>query len=156
VFLRTTAGAALAPTAALPAGAGAVRDVALDPDEWRSAYVVDSSHVFRTTDAGATWTDITGNLADFGAGNFNTTAFVSGAPNGANKLLVVGTNAGVFVSYSASGFTRWDKLGAGLPNVLVLDLHYDVVDDVLLAGTLGRGAWTITNLKIITQATAAP
>jgi hypothetical protein len=37
-----------------------------------------------------------------------------------------------------------------------LDLHYDVVDDVLLAGTLGRGAWTITNLKIITQATAAP
>ncbi|MBO0861361.1 MAG: RTX toxin [Chloracidobacterium sp.] len=148
VFLRTTAGAALAPTSALP-GAGTVRDVALDPDDWKSAYVVDSSHVFRTTDAGATWTDITGNLAQFGAGDFNTNAFVGGA-NTANKLLLVGTNAGVFVSYSTSGFTHWDKLGAGLPNVVVKDLVYDVADDVLLAGTLGRGAWTITNLRNIT------
>jgi hypothetical protein len=54
------------------------------------------------------------------------------------------------VSYSTSGFTHWDKLGAGLPNVVVLDLAYDVADDVLLAGTLGRGAWTITNLRNIT------
>jgi hypothetical protein len=153
VFLRTTAGAALAPTTALPTGASDVRDVALDPDDWKSAYVVDSSHVFRTTDAGGSWTDITGNLAEFGAGDFNTNAFVAGA---ANKLLLVGTNAGVFVSYSASGFTHWDKLGAGLPNVLVLDLAYDVADDVLLAGTLGRGAWAITNLRNLTQPAAQP
>src|SRR5215510_691448 len=75
VFLRTTAGAALAQTAALPTGASTVRDVVLDPDDWRSAYVVDSNQVFRTTDAGATWTDITGNLAEFGAGIFSTTEF---------------------------------------------------------------------------------
>ncbi|MBO0725324.1 MAG: DUF11 domain-containing protein, partial [Blastocatellia bacterium] len=151
VFLRTTAGAALAPTTALPAGAGAVRDIALDPDDWRSAYVVDNNQVFRTTDAGATWTDITGNLAELGVGDFNTTEFIAGAPK---DLLLVGANAGVFVSYSASGFTRWDKLGTGLPNAPVMDLHYDVADDVLLAGTLGRGAWTITNLRDLTRLTA--
>src|SRR5262249_49370711 len=78
VFLRTTAGAALAPTAALPAGAGTIRDVVLDPDDWRSAYVIDNNQVFRTTDAGASWTDITGNLAEFGAGVFNTTEFIAG------------------------------------------------------------------------------
>jgi hypothetical protein len=147
VFLRTTAGAALAPTAALPTGAGTVRDVVLDQDDWRSAYAIDSNQVFRTTDAGATWTDITGNLAELGAGNFNTNAFVAGA----TKALLVGTNAGVFVSLSSSGFTSWNKLGTGLPNVPVWDLVYDVRDDVLVAGTLGRGAWTITNLRALTR-----
>jgi len=41
-------------------------------------------------------------------------------------------------------------LGIGLPNVPVRDLAYDVADDLLLAGTLGRGAWTITNLRNLT------
>lgn len=148
VFLRTTAGAALTQTAALPAGAGTLVDVVFDPDDSRSAYVIDSNQVFRTTDAGATWTDITGNLAEFGAGDFNTNAFVAGAPR---KLLLVGTDAGVFVSFSSSGFTSWNRLGTGLPNAPVADLVYDVADDVLVAGTLGRGAWTITNLKNLTQ-----
>jgi len=152
VFLRTTAGAALAPTAALPAGAGTVRDVVLDPDDWRSAYVIDSNQVFRTTDAGATWTEITGNLVELGAGTFNTNAFVAGA----TKALLVGANAGVFVSFSSSGFTSWNKLGTGLPNVPVWDLAYDVRDDILVAGTLGRGAWTITNLKNLTRPPATP
>jgi len=107
--------------------------------------------VFRTTDAGASWTDITGNLPQLGAGDFQTTEFVAGAPK---DLLLVGTNAGVFVSFSTSGFTSWEKLGTGLPNAVVWDLDYDVADDVLLAGTLGRGAWTISNLRQLTLLTA--
>jgi uncharacterized repeat protein (TIGR01451 family) len=151
VFLRVTAGADLAPTAPLPAGAGAVRDVVLDPDDWRSAYVIDSNQVFRTTDAGATWTDITGNLVELGAGDFRTNEFIAGSPK---DLLVVGTNAGVFVSFSNSGFTSWNKLGTGLPTAPAWDLHYDTTDDVLVVGTLGRGAWTITNLRDLTRLTA--
>jgi hypothetical protein len=156
VFLRTTVGAALAPTAALPAGGGTVRDVVLDTDDWRIAFAIDSNQVFRTTDAGASWTDITGNLMQRGAGDFNTTEFVAGAAPNDNDLLLVGTNAGVFVSFSSSGFTIWNKLGTGLPNALVADLDYNVADDVLLAGTLGRGAWTITNLRGLTRLTAQP
>jgi hypothetical protein len=153
VFVRTTAGAPLALTAPLPAGAAIVRDVVMDPDDWRSAYVVDSNRVFRTTNAGASWTDITGNLMQLGAGGFRTAVFVAG---GATDMLVVGTNMGVFVSFSSSGFTNWNKLGTGLPNALVADLDYDAVDDVLLAGTLGRGAWTITNLRGLTPPRAEP
>ena len=152
VFVRTTAGAPLSPAAALPAGADPVRDVVMDPDDWRSAYVVDSNQVFRTTNAGASWTDITGNLAGLGAGGFRTAVFVAGA----TKVLLVGTNAGVFVSFSSSGFTSWNRLGTGLPNVPVWDLAYDVRDDVLVAGTLGRGAWTITNLRDLTRLPATP
>jgi uncharacterized repeat protein (TIGR01451 family) len=151
VFVRTTAGANLTPTAALPAGGGTVRDVVLDPDDWRSAYVIDSNQVFRTTDAGASWTDITGNLAELGAGDFRTNEFIAGIDK---DLLLLGTNAGVFLSFSSSGFTSWNKLGTGLPNAPVWDLHYDVADDVLLAGTLGRGAWTIVNLRDLTRLTA--
>ena len=156
VFLRTTGGGDLAPTAALPAGAGTIRDVALDMDDSGSAFAIDSNQVFRTTNAGASWTDITGNLMQLGAGDFNTTEFVAGATTNDNDLLLVGTNMGVFVSFSSSGFTIWNKLGTGLPNALVADLDYNAADDVLLAGTLGRGAWTITGLRGLTRPTAQP
>ncbi len=148
VFLRTTAGGALEPTAKLPAGGFELRDVVMDPDDWRSAYVVVDNQVFRTTDAGASWTDITGNLRALGARDFFTTVFVAGD---SRDLLLVGTNAGVYVSFSDSGFNSWNKLGTGLPNAQVWDLDYDVSDDVLVAGTLGRGAWTITNLRDLTR-----
>jgi hypothetical protein len=37
----------------------------------------------------------------------------------------------------------WGELGIGLPNAPVWDLEYDATDGVLLAATLGRGAWTL-------------
>ncbi|MCA1705264.1 MAG: RTX toxin, partial [Actinobacteria bacterium] len=39
VLVRTTAGGALVAAAALPAGAGTIRDIVLDPDNWMTAYV---------------------------------------------------------------------------------------------------------------------
>jgi len=151
VFLRTTAGADLEPTAALlPPDAidvTDVRDIALDPRDWRIAYVVDSNHVFRTTNAGESWTDISGNLWKFDAFEHRSVAFVAGT---SDDLLLVSARTGVFVSFGSSGFTSWNKLGAGLPNAPVWDLDYDAADDVLLAGTLGRGAWTIVGLRSLT------
>src|SRR5262249_20742315 len=41
----------------------------------------------------------------------------------------------------------WSEYGRGLPNVLVSDIEYDPKSDTLAAGTLGRGAWTISNVK---------
>lgn len=37
------------------------------------------------------------------------------------------------------------QMSTQLPHGLVTDLHYDTTDDVLLAGLLGRGAWTLTH-----------
>src|SRR5439155_2908075 len=43
-------------------------------------------------------------------------------------------------------FECWLQLGRGMPNAPVFDLDYDASDDVLAAGTLGRGAWTLAGV----------
>jgi hypothetical protein len=44
----------------------------------------------------------------------------------------------------------WYELGANtLPNAPVYDMVYDSVDDLLVVGTLGRGAWTYDALSAI-------
>jgi hypothetical protein len=35
----------------------------------------------------------------------------------------------------------WTSLGPGLPNTLIYELDDDPNDDVMVAGTMGRGAW---------------
>src|SRR5205823_5911097 len=37
------------------------------------------------------------------------------------------------------------EYGQGMPNTVTRDLRYDAVTDTLLAGTFGRGAWTVPN-----------
>jgi hypothetical protein len=55
--------------------------------------------------------------------------------------VVVGTNAGVFAA--ADPPSTWTLLGSGLPTVPVPRLRYSPASRVLLAATLGRGAWTL-------------
>ena len=62
--------------------------------------------------------------------------------------LVVGTSRGVYLSFEDS-FGSWFELGTNLPNAPVWDLDYDATDDVLVAGTLGRGAWTLTGVSLV-------
>ena len=37
----------------------------------------------------------------------------------------------------------WNKLGTKVPNVQINDMDYNAADDILVIGTLGRGAWSI-------------
>jgi hypothetical protein len=118
-----------------------------------------------TTNGGtvaAIWQNITGNLSAVAnvGGNINLQALEvydptpgGGAPGDAIPL--VGGLGGVYqLIRFQSGQSAWSRYGgqlngAGFPNVLVDDLHYIPVPqnpqnsgDILLAGTLGRGAWT--------------
>ena len=114
---------------------GSIKAIILDPDEWKTVYAVESGIVYKSTDTGVSWTDITGNLA--GSRLYSAT-FIPGSPD----LLVVGGANGVFqLDLSSGGPFVWSAIGTGLPTVPVWDLDYDVADDVLVAGTLGRGAW---------------
>lgn len=140
VFRRTTPGSVLQ-FAGVPTTRGIVRDVVIDPENWNRVYVITDFEVFVSTDAGTTWSDITGDLTGvqiLRSGEFVTSAGEDG--------LVVGTNIGVFLSLRTALGT-WNEIGTNLPNVPVWDLDYDATDDVLLAGTLGRGAWTIPNVS---------
>ena len=142
VLLRTTAGGTLTETATQFPGS-TVSDLVLDSvaADDQSVFVADDNSVFITTDAGGGWTDITGNLAALGALAFETLVFVPGTVGNA---IVLGTQTGVYFATSAN-FMSWSELGTGLPNAIVHDLVYDAADNVLAAGTLGRGAWTLSN-----------
>ncbi|MEO1084372.1 MAG: RTX toxin, partial [Acidobacteriota bacterium] len=125
---------------ALPAPGGTINDLSIDPDTPTRVFASDSNQVFASTDSGDSWSDITGNLlTDFDPGTLRTLAFIPGL----DDALVVGTNRGVFIAFDSSGFTFWDRLGSGLPNALVFELDYDIADDVLIAGMVGRGAFKL-------------
>lgn len=142
VLFRTAVGGALTETARQFPGS-TVSDLVLDSAAAndQSVFVSDDNSVYFTTNAGGDWTDITGNLADLGALAFTTLVFVPGT---AGNAIVLGTQTGVYFATSAN-YQSWSELGTGLPNAIVFDLVYDAADNVLAAGTLGRGAWTLGN-----------
>jgi hypothetical protein len=88
-------------------------------------------HLFKTTDGGATWTDVSGNLPDIPADDLVITD--SGA-------LVLATDLGVVIS-TDDGAT-WMRLGGNHPYATVMDLHRGP-DDNLYSATHGRGIWRI-------------
>jgi len=120
----------------------AVINLAGDPSNPATAGVIDTVTVFLTRDAGSTWANITGNLQTLGPGQLRAIAFVS---NSSGEAIVVGANNGVFVSLASSGYALWDRLGSGFPNAQVYHLDYNSMDDILIAGTLGRGAWALNH-----------
>lgn len=125
-------------------GTLAIADIALDPDQANSVFVADDAKVYSSTDSGSSWHDITGNLAALGAGRLRTVVFVE-TPFGDG--LVVGSQTGAWISSRATGFSLWYPLGKGLPTVPVFDLDYDSGADRLIAGTMGRAAWTLDQVK---------
>ncbi|MDJ0798501.1 MAG: ubiquitin-activating E1 FCCH domain-containing protein [Calothrix sp. MO_167.B12] len=149
IFVRNTAGGTLTNT---NYGGGSVRDIVLDSDDWMTGFAIDNDQVFQTTD-GNNWIDITGNLQEFATNlgleaadlNLQSIEFIPGS-SGVDGI-VVGTNFGIFSAIS-NDFTDWLKLGTDLPNVPVWDMDYDPQDDLLVAGTLGRGAWTLSNASV--------
>jgi hypothetical protein len=137
VLVRTTGAGSLTPSA-YPGG-GTVAGIALNPEDWQEAVVANSGGlVHRTTDAGATWSNITNNLNALNPGTLRSVSFVQAGPNAA----IVGTDRGVFALILNT--SNWDLLGTGLPNSPVFELDYDIGRDKLTAGMLGRGAWILT------------
>ena len=142
VFVRTTAGGNLTQTTAAFPG-GMVFGIAVDPADENIAYVIGNTSVYQTDDGGASWTDITGDITQGGAGTFRSIAYL---PSGTTDKIAVGTNAGVYITFE-DDLGTWFLLGSGVPNAPVWDLEYDSTDDVLVAGTLGRGAWLISSVS---------
>lgn len=121
-----------------------VRDIVIDPDNAGAIYLTNATQVFRTLDGGATWTDLSGNIQTFAPIALRAIEYIPRTVgNGTNDALVVSTFNGIYVAHESTGFTQWEMLGRDLPNVPILDLHYSADDNTLVAGTLGRGAWSL-------------
>ena len=122
-------------------GAGNITSLVFDPDDWRTAYAADSAAVFRTTDGGASWAVISENLV---TSNLQSLAIVETESGG--KVLLVGSEQGVFRTLEPVPGADWTEFGRGLPNALARDIEFAMrsgADSVLLAGLLGRGVFTV-------------
>jgi photosystem II stability/assembly factor-like uncharacterized protein len=102
-----------------------------------------SPHVYRTRDAGRSWTEIAAGLP---AAGFVDVVRADPVRKG---LLYAGTDTGVFVSFDDGD--SWESLKLNLPTVWVRDLL--VHRDDLVAATQGRAIWILDDLSPLRQST---
>ncbi|MCW3015252.1 MAG: hypothetical protein JWO02_2344 [Solirubrobacterales bacterium] len=130
-----------------------INALTIDPDDPKTVYVAlgqstarpfvpgqalgddgvdpNGGHLYKSTDGGESFTDISGDLPDIGA----TSLLVRG------KQLIAGTTVGVFASEDRTG-KRWGLLGDHLPAAPVSSLQLDPGDPgQLVAASFGRGVY---------------
>jgi photosystem II stability/assembly factor-like uncharacterized protein len=118
--------------------------VALDNhrnDDWKP-------YLFKTTDFGRTWTNVTGNLPS--PGNINALREDYDNPN----LLFVGTEFGLFAT--TDGAKTWKKFMTNLPSVRVDDILIHSRDRDLILATHGRSFWIADDITPLEQLAAPP
>ncbi|MEA3478003.1 MAG: T9SS type A sorting domain-containing protein [Bacteroidota bacterium] len=100
-----------------------------------SGYRYDSylSHIFMTDNAGADWTDISGDLPEVPVNDIIIDPEQ-------DSTLYIATDFGVFVTQDYG--LHWQSLGTALPNVPIVDLRLHNPGRKLIAATYGRSMYT--------------
>jgi hypothetical protein len=130
-----------------------VSRVAASHHDAGTAYVTIDGHrhahfrpyVFKTTNYGQNWQNITSNLPD------GHSLYVVIEDHRNPNLLFVGSEFAVF--YSVNGGEAWTRLKANLPTVAVYDLKIHPRDNDLIAATHGRGIWIMDDISPLQQLT---
>lgn len=114
-----------------------------------SRYDWDDFHpyVYKTTDFGRHWTQITTGLP-----HDQYVESVRQDPN-APDLLFAGTSATVY--FSLNGGRQWQPLTRNLPAVRVDDVEVQPQQHAVVLATFGRGFWVLDNLQFLEQLSAA-
>lgn len=117
---------------ALPGGL--INSIAIHPADANKIAVATtaSNRVFVSNDGGTTWTDYKKNLP-----NFSALALVWD-DNGKDGLYL-GMDYGIY--YIDNTFSDWQPYSNLLPNVIINELEINKADNMLYAGTYGRGLW---------------
>jgi len=120
------------------AGSGTITDIEAHPTDENTVYLVQNRRVYKSTDKGTSWTDITGGLPDI---SINCIVYYKQSQEG----MYIGTDAGVF--YRENGMPDWIPFNNGMPSnarVTELEIYYDPAGpagDRIKASTYGRGLW---------------
>ena len=133
----------------VPGASDNISSLAVDPTNSQIVYATrglfnnssDTGYVFRSTNGGKSWTDITSDLP-----NLPVNAIALNVAAGSTQIWV-GTDAGVY--YSSDLGESWGSYRTGLPNAQVVSLTYNPILNILLAGTNGRVAWEIKSAGAI-------
>ncbi len=128
-------------TAGLPRRA--ITAIAVHPTTPSTAYLTVSGfsgfndtkgHIFKTSDTGAHWTDIGGNLPNTPLNDIVVDPDLPGT-------LYAASDIGVFISTTDG--TTWSPMGSGMPAVIVNSLRLHRSARILRAATFGRGMFDI-------------
>jgi hypothetical protein len=121
-----------------------VSKVLASPNNANTVYVTYSGYgentptnrgkVFRSTNLGQNWTDISGNLPDVPVSSLALN------PADENEMWV-GTDIGVYVT--TDGGTTWTSYRGNMPVVAIMDLKYNHTTGYLTVATHGRGIWRL-------------
>ncbi len=142
LFARSAGASRLTRVAAYSvAGQGAPVALSIDPGDARSVWVASATKVTHVSLGASRASDVTGDLGH--TGGISSIAFVPGV---VGALVLTGTGNGMWMT-DAADLGAWSKVSGPLPDVVVASLEFDPVGDVLLAGTLGRGAWKLDHAK---------
>ena len=92
-------------------------------------------YIFKSSDKGRTWTNISANLPERGS------TYSIAEDHVESNLLFVGTEFSCFFTRDGGGF--WKKLGNGLPTIAVRDIAIQKRENDLVLGTFGRGFYVL-------------
>jgi len=127
-------------------GWGRVESIDVSADDPGSALIAVDRHfsgdfkpyLYRTSDYGAHWTSISGNLPS------DVYAHVVRRDLHNPDLYYAGLENGLYVSWDAG--KKWYLFGLGLPDAAVYDLALDQRDNDLVVATHGRSLWVLDDL----------
>lgn len=120
-----------------------VHQIIASQHDKNTAYAVFNHHrygdfkpyIFKTTDAGASWTAVHSNLPERGS------VYTIAEDHVKANLLFCGTEFGAF--FSPDGGDNWVQLKAGLPTIAVRDMEIQRRENDLVLGTFGRGFYVL-------------
>jgi len=159
IHVSTDGGLTFSPTSSYgPVTMGQISGLSTHPTDDQTAYALFSfaerPKILRTTDQGASWTDISG----FGTGSVSTNGFPDVAvydllvrPDDPN-ILWAGTEIGL-VESTNDGAT-WALADNGLPSACIWAMTH--VEDEVVVATHGRGIWSVSIPAMIAGKTFSP
>jgi photosystem II stability/assembly factor-like uncharacterized protein len=115
---------------------GPITDIWVNPFNSADVFITlrraSGIRVLRSTDAGTTWTNITGDLPTGRTVRALAVDFQAG-------ILFVGTDDGVYYTTNLSNYTKIP----GIPNAIVFNLDVNTLYKKLYVATHGRGVWMV-------------
>ncbi|HRP92708.1 MAG: hypothetical protein IT276_05545 [Ignavibacteriaceae bacterium] len=94
-----------------------------------------TNKVYKSTNGGTNWVSINGNLPDSPVNDLYVHTGNTGYPN----TFFVATDIGIFLTENDGA--NWFEISTGMPNTVVMHLDYSPSNQMLRAGTHGRGVY---------------
>lgn len=125
-----------------------VNDIKADLFDANTVYVALDNHkygdfspyLYKSTNAGKSWTNISSNLPE----RHIVWRLVQDHVN--PELLFIGTEYGIY--FSVNGGTKWTKIKGGMPVVPVRDLTIQRRENDLVAATFGRSFYVFDDIEV--------